>query len=112
MAKGVPVYVGTDTVEDFWGVFGTCDALLKAWTACQLYGWTDEFGLSQSLKLATGGPIPLGPKGEQLWPRAGDAADIVLVRAACAAETVARMPPRAAVLHEGVLVAGAFPKAA
>jgi cytosine/adenosine deaminase-related metal-dependent hydrolase len=111
LAKGVPVYVGTDTVVDFWGVFGTCDALLKAWTACQLYGWSDEFGLSQSLRLATGGPIPLGPTGEQLWPKAGDAADVVLVRAACAAETVARMTPRTIVLHQGRLAAGAFPKA-
>jgi len=86
LEKGVPVYVGTDTVVDFWGVFGTCDALLKAWTACQLYGWSDEFGLSQSLRLATGGPIPLSPTGEQLWPKPGDPADVVLVRAACAAD--------------------------
>jgi len=112
LEKGVPVYVGTDTVVDFWGVFGTCDALLKAWTACQLYGWSDEFGLSQSLRLATGGPIPLSPTGEQLWPKPGDAADVVLVRAACAAETVARMTPRSTVLHQGRLAAGAFPKAA
>jgi len=112
MAKGVPVYVGTDTVVDFWGVFGTCDALLKAWTACQLYGWSDEFGLSQSLRLATGGPVPLSPTGEQLWPKPGDAADVVLVQAACAAETVARMTPRSTVLHQGRLAAGAFPKAA
>ena len=112
LEKGVPVYVGTDTVVDFWGVFGTCDALLKAWTACQLYGWSDEFGLSQSLRLATGGPIPLSPTGEQLWPKPGDPADVVLVRAACAAETVARMTPRSTVLHQGRLAAGAFPKAA
>ena len=112
LAKGVPVYVGTDTVVDFWGVFGTCDALLKAWTACQLYGWSDEFGLSQSLRLATGGPIPLSPIGEQLWPKPGDTADVVLVRAACAAETVARMTPRSTVLHRGRLAAGAFPRAA
>ena len=111
LEKGVPVYVGTDTVVDFWGVFGTCDALLKAWTACQLYGWSDEFGLSQSLRLATGGPIPLSPTGEQLWPKPGDAADVVLVRAACAAETVARMTPRSTVLHQGRLAAGAFPRA-
>jgi len=111
LEKGVPVYVGTDTVVDFWGVFGTCDALLKAWTACQLYGWSDEFGLSQSVRLATGGPIPLSPTGEQLWPKPGDPADVVLVRAACAAETVARMTPRSTVLHQGRLAAGAFPKA-
>ena len=112
LAHGVPVYVGTDTVVDFWGVFGQCDVLLKAWICCQMYGWSDEFGLSQSLRLATGGPIPLSATGEQLWPKVGDPASVVLVRAACAAETVARMSPREIVLHEGVLAAGAFPKAA
>ncbi|WP_372785459.1 amidohydrolase [Phenylobacterium sp.] len=112
LAKGVPVYMGTDTVVDFWGVFGQCDVLLKAWIACQMYGWSDEFGLSQALRLATGGPVPLSPTGEQLWPRPGDPADVVLVRTSCAAETVARMPPRETVLHRGVLAAGAFPRAA
>jgi cytosine/adenosine deaminase-related metal-dependent hydrolase len=109
---GVPVYAGTDTVVDFWGVFGQCDVLLRAWTACQIYGWKDELAISQSLRLATGGPIPLSPTGEQLWPKVGDPADLVLVRAACAAETVARMTPRSTVLHKGVLAAGAFPEAA
>ena len=112
LAHGVPVYMGTDTVVDFWGVFGQCDVLLKAWICCQMYGWSDEFGISQSLRLATGGPIPLSPKGEQLWPKPGDAADVVLVKAACSAEAVARMAPRRTVLHQGRLAAGAFPKAA
>lgn len=112
MDAGVPVYTGTDTVVDFWGVFGQCDVLLRAWTACQIYGWKDELTISQSLRLATGGPMPLSPTGDQLWPKAGDAADVVLVRAACSAEAVARMPPRETVLHAGRLAAGAWPKAA
>ena len=106
---GVPVYTGTDTVVDFWGVFGQCDVLLRAWTACQIYGWKDELAISQSLRLATGGPTPLSAKGEQLWPRVGDPADLVLVKAACSAETVARMTPRTTVLHAGRLAAGAWP---
>jgi cytosine/adenosine deaminase-related metal-dependent hydrolase len=112
LAKGVPVWMGTDTTVDHWGVFGQCDVLLKAWIACQIYGWSDEFGLSQALRLATGGPVPLGPKGERLWPNPGDVADVVLVRAACSAETVARMPPREAVLHAGVLSSGTMPRRA
>ena len=111
MAAGVPVYAGTDTVVDFWGVFGQCDVLLRAWTACQIYGWKDELAISQSLRLATGGPMTLSPTGEQLWPRPGDPANLVLVRAACSAEAVARMPPRVAVMHGGVLAAGALPAA-
>ncbi len=108
---GVPVYAGTDTVVDFWGVFGQCDVLLRAWTACQIYGWKDELAISQSLRLATGGPTPLSARGEQLWPKVGDPASVVLVRAACSAETVARMTPREVVLHQGVLAAGTMPRA-
>jgi cytosine/adenosine deaminase-related metal-dependent hydrolase len=110
MEAGVPVYTGTDTVVDFWGVFGQCDVLLRAWTACQIYGWKDELAIGQALRLATGGPMPLSPKGEQLWPKVGDPADVVLVTAACSAETVARMPPRETVLHRGVLAAGTMPR--
>jgi cytosine/adenosine deaminase-related metal-dependent hydrolase len=111
LEKGVPVYLGTDTVIDHWGVFGLGDMLLKTQIAAQIYGWTDEYGLSQSLRLTTGGPIPLSPTGEQIWPKVGDAADVVLLRAACAAEAVARVTPRQTVLHGGQLAAGAFPPA-
>jgi cytosine/adenosine deaminase-related metal-dependent hydrolase len=109
MARGVPVYTGTDSLMDHWSVFGTGDVLEKAKLACQLYGWSDELGISQSLKIATGGPIPLSPTGERLWPKPGDPADIVLVAAACSAETVARQTPRKLVLHKGNIAAGAFP---
>jgi len=106
LGKGVPVFTGTDSVQSLWSVFGSGDVLEKAKLACQLYGWNDELGISQSLRLATGGAVPLSPKGERLWPKPGDAADVVLVAASCSAETVARQTPRAAVLHRGNLAAG------
>jgi cytosine/adenosine deaminase-related metal-dependent hydrolase len=104
--KGVKVYTGTDSVEDHWSVFGSGDVLEKAKLACQLYGWSDEYGISQSLKIATGGPTPLDAAGRQAWPQANDAADMVLVPASCSAEAVARLSPRKAVFHAGNLVAG------
>lgn len=104
--KGVNVYTGTDSVEDHWSVFGSGDVLEKAKLACELYRWSDEFGISQSLKIATGGPTPLDATGRQAWPKAGDAADMVLVPASCSAEAVARLAPRKAVFHAGNLVAG------
>ncbi len=107
--KGVRVYTGTDSVQGIWSVFGSCDVLEKAKLACQLYGWGDEHAISQSLKIATGGLTPLDASGKQVWPKVGDAADMVLVRAACAAETVARLKPREAVFHAGNLVAGTKP---
>ncbi|EZP83173.1 amidohydrolase [Novosphingobium resinovorum] len=106
--KGVKVYTGTDSVEDHWSVFGSGDVLEKAKLACQLYGWSDEYTISQSLKIATGGPTPLDAAGKQVWPKAGDAADMVLVPAACSAEAVARQSPRKAVFHAGNLVSGAL----
>jgi cytosine/adenosine deaminase-related metal-dependent hydrolase len=105
--KGVRVYTGTDTVLGFWGVFGSCDILEKAKLACQLYGWSDELAIAQSLRIATGGVTPLNVAGEQMWPKIGDAADMVLVPASCSAEAVARQSPRKAVFHAGNLVAGA-----
>lgn len=105
---GVRVYTGTDTVQGFWGVFGSCDILEKAKLACQLYGWSDEQGIAQSLRIATGGVTPLNVAGDQIWPKVGDAADMVLVPASCSAEAVARQSPRKAVFHAGNLVAGAL----
>jgi len=104
--KGVRVYTGTDSVQGIWSVFGSCDVLEKAKLACQLYGWGDELAIAQSLKISTGGLTPLNAAGEQLWPKPGDAADMVLIRASCSAETVARLKPREAVFHAGKLVAG------
>ncbi|WP_336969401.1 amidohydrolase [Sphingobium aromaticiconvertens] len=111
LAKGVKVYTGTDSVMDHWSVFGSGDVLEKAKLACQLYGWSDEYGISQSLKIATGGPTSLNAAGEQVWPKPGDAADMVLVPASCSAEAVARQAPRKAVFHGGNLAAGALPDA-
>jgi cytosine/adenosine deaminase-related metal-dependent hydrolase len=104
--QGVKVYTGTDSVEDHWSVFGSGDVLEKAKLACQLYGWSDEYGISRSLRIATGGPTPLDAAGKQAWPKAGDAADMVLVPASCSAEAVARLSPRKAVFHAGNLVSG------
>jgi cytosine/adenosine deaminase-related metal-dependent hydrolase len=107
-AKGVKVFTGTDSVVDHWSVFGSGDVLEKAKLAAQLYGWTAEYELSQALRIATAGPTPLNAAGEQVWPKVGDPADCVLVAASSAAETVARLPPRRAVLHHGVLAAGSL----
>ncbi|WP_353227447.1 amidohydrolase [Novosphingobium sp.] len=108
LRHGVRVYTGTDSVIDHWSVFGSGDVLEKAKLACQIYGWGDELAISQSLKLATGGPTPLNAKGAQVWPMPGDPADMVLIPASCSAEAVARTPARRAVFYRGTLVAGSL----
>ena len=56
------------------------------------------------LKLATAGPIPLDDKGIQQWPKAGDNADVVLVKASCSAEVIARMSPVESLIYKGDIV--------
>lgn len=111
-AQGVQVFTGTDSVVDHWSVFGSGDVLEKAKLAAMLYGWTDEHTLSRSLRLATAGPTPLSATGEQLWPKAGDAAECVFVPAASSAEAVARLPARRVTMRGGTVVAGSFGAAA
>lgn len=50
----------------------------------------DEYSLSSALKYATGGITPLNQAGEQVWPKVGDDASMMLVDAACSAEAIAR----------------------
>lgn len=107
LENGVEVFTGTDSIVDHWSVFGTGDVLQKANIACQIYGWRDEYAISQSLKIATAGPTPLNAAGEQVWPKPGDAADMVLVPASSSAEAVARLPERKIVFHKGNIAAQA-----
>lgn len=101
---GVKVMTGNDSIVDHWNTFGTGSVLYKTNLAAQLYGQVTEFGLSRMLKLATAGPTPLDDKGVQQWPKAGDAADVVLVEAGCSAEVVSRMSPVRSLIYKGNIV--------
>lgn len=104
----VNVMLGNDSIIDHWSPFGIGDTLQKAHLAAQLYGWSNEYDLSRALSLATGGITPLDAYGKQVWPKTSDIANAVLVPASCSAETVARLPERAAVLHKGTLSSGSL----
>ena len=106
--KGVRLMSGTDSVIDMWSPFGSGDMLDKANLYAQLYSGSDEFGLSRALAIATGDVLPLNNAGERAWPKAGDAADLVLTDASCSAEAVARKSKRTAVFHGGRMVFGAL----
>ena len=110
--RGVFVMTGTDSLTDHWLPFGTGDMLEKANLYAQLYRKLDEFQLSRSLAIATGNVLPLNAQGQRAWPLPGDSASGVLVAASCSAEAVARLPARAAVLHDGRVVYGGFGKEA
>ncbi|WP_026581759.1 amidohydrolase [Bacillus sp. J33] len=104
--KGVNVYLGCDGFYDSWGPFGNGDLLEKLSRYGELYRKSDEKSLAQSLKWATGGPVPLKRNGEVAWPLKGEEASMILVSASCSAEAVARTPKREAVIFRGKVVAG------
>lgn len=109
--KGVFVMTGTDSVIDHWSPFGSGDMLEKAYLYAQLYRGSDEYHLSRSLAISTGGILPLDKDGNRAWPTAGDEAGFTLASASCSAEAVARVSPRSATFHKGRLVSGGVGKA-
>lgn len=104
LKHGVQVVTGNDSIIDHWNTFGSGSVLQKANLMAQLYGYVTEYELSRCLQLATGGITPLDANGKQQWPKPGDAADFVLVKASCSAEAVARVAPVQSLVHKGNLV--------
>ncbi|SMD10016.1 amidohydrolase [Pedobacter nyackensis] len=101
---GVDVMTGNDSIIDWWNTFGSGSILQKANLAAQLYGYRTEFDLSRILKLATHNILPLDDKGNQVWPKAGNKADVVLVDASCSAEAVSRVSAVKSLIHQGKIV--------
>jgi N-acyl-D-amino-acid deacylase len=105
---GLEVAVGNDNIYDTWWPTGNGDILERAGRLVEIFRWTNEVSLSQSLRYITGGKTPLDKDGKQVWPKPGDDADMVLVNASCSAETVARRSKRQAVFYKGNLVSGSL----
>ncbi|MDC0764774.1 amidohydrolase family protein [Brevibacillus sp. AG] len=103
-AKGVHVGLGNDNITDHWDPFGTGDMLQKANRLAERFRWIDERSLSRALGFVTGGVTPLDQVGNQVWPKVGDEANAVFVRAKCSAEAVARLSPKEAVVFSGKMV--------
>ncbi|MDQ0201281.1 amidohydrolase [Neobacillus ginsengisoli] len=105
---GVEVAVGNDNIYDSWWPTGNGDILERAGRLLEYFRWTDEVSLTQAFKYITGGKTPLDKDGNQVWPKVGDAANMVLVDANCSAETIARRSKRKAVFYNGNLVSGSL----
>lgn len=100
---GVDVLIGNDNVQDYWSTFGSGNMLQKANLIAELYGYETEFELSRTLQFATQQILPLDEEGKQQWPKAGDAASVVLTDASCSAEAVSRISGIKALMNEGNL---------
>ncbi|HAY3541079.1 amidohydrolase family protein [Elizabethkingia anophelis] len=101
---GVNIGTGNDSIIDHWNTWGSGSVLQKVNLMAQLYGYSTEFLLSRSLKLATYNILPLDDKGTQQWPKSGDSADVVLIDASCSAEAVSRISPVKSLIHQGNVV--------
>jgi N-acyl-D-amino-acid deacylase len=84
--------------------------LERAGRLAERFKWIDEVSLSRTLGYITGGKTPLDDKGNQVWPKVGDAGSLVLIDASCSAEAVARRSERKAVIYKGNLVSGSLYK--
>lgn len=100
----VTVLTGNDSIVDHWNTWGSGSVLEKANVMAQVYGYSTEFQLSRSLRLATGNLLPLNDQGLQQWPQAGDLANVVLIDASCSAEAVSRISPVRSLIHRGHIV--------
>lgn len=100
----VTVLTGNDSIVDHWNTFGSGSVLQKANLMAQLYGYSTEFLLSRSLKLATGNILPLDDKGTRQWPVKGDDANLVFLNASCSAEAVSRISKVESLIHQGNIV--------
>ncbi len=98
---GVKVRTGTDSIMDHWNSWGSGSVLQKANIMAQLYDYRTELELSRSLRIATGDVLPLDEKGNQQWPKVGDAANLAFLEASCSAEAVARIADVKLLIHEG-----------
>ncbi|MGE6375850.1 amidohydrolase [Peribacillus muralis] len=108
--RGVEVAVGNDNIFDVWSPLGNGDILERAGRLAERFKWVDEVSLSQALGYITGGKTPLDDRGNQVWPKAGDTASLVLVDASCSAEAIARRSERRAVMYNGSIVSGSLSK--
>jgi len=106
--KGVSVAVGCDNILDIWSPFGNGDVLERGGRLAEINGWSNERALAQTLYFITGGKTPLNSEGQQIWPKVGDEASIVVVDASCSAEIIARRSKRVATMFKGEIVSGSL----
>lgn len=102
--NGVTVSFGHDSLTDHWSPFGTGDTIQKLNLFIERCGYIDEYQISQSLRYASGGITPLNEQGEQVWPKIGDQANLILVDAVSSAHMIARQCPISTVVSAGEII--------
>lgn len=106
--EGVIVSMANDCINDHWQSFNSGDVIERIYLGSQLHGLDGEYHLSRALQAVTGGLTPLDDEGNQVWPKVGDKADIVFVKAESTAHLVARRIPERVTMFKGNIVHGEF----
>ncbi|CAM2078675.1 MAG: amidohydrolase [uncultured Clostridium sp.] len=104
----ISVNVVNDNINDHWSPFGTGDLIQRVSRAAEIFSMCDEVSLSEALGLVTNGITPLDKEGKQVWPKVGDKANILFVKAESSAHLVARVCPERVILFKGRFVSGEF----
>lgn len=107
-SHGISVNVVNDNINDHWSPFGTGDLIQRVSRAAEIFSMCDEVSLSEALGLVTNGITPLDKEGKQVWPKVGDKANILFVKAESSAHLVARLCPERVILFKGRFVSGEF----
>ncbi|GLC88174.1 amidohydrolase family protein [Lysinibacillus piscis] len=102
--NGVKVSLGHDSLTDHWSPYGTGNTIMKLNVMAERFRFMDEYSLSRSWKYASGGIIPLNDAGERIWPKVGDAANMLLVDGVSSAHVVARRCPISTVISQGTII--------
>lgn len=77
-------------------------------TTAEVFSMTNEVSLSKALGLATNGITPLDEEGGLSWPKVGDTASILFVKAESSPHLIGRVCPERVVLFKGKIVSGHF----
>lgn len=107
-SHGISVNVVNDNINDHWSPFGTGDLIQRVSRAAEIFSMCDEVSLSEALGLVTNGITPLDKEGKQVWPKVGEKANILFVKAESSAHLVARVCPERVILFKGRFVSGEF----
>lgn len=107
-SQGVRVNVVNDNINDHWSPFGSGDLIERASRAAEVFHMTDEVSLSRVLAQVTNGVTPLDQEGNMVWPKEGDKANLLFVKAESSAHLIGRVCSKRVVFFEGNLVSGEF----
>ncbi|MEO4053801.1 amidohydrolase [Solibacillus sp. CAU 1738] len=102
--NGIRVSVGHDSLVDHWSPFGTGNTITKLNILAERFRYIDEYSINRTWKYASGGITPLNDAGERVWPKVGDAANMLLLDGVSTAHVVARRCPITTVISNGNII--------